>query len=992
MSERARHRAGADAIRRELIREGLAAICEEMAVSVIRTSHSETVKSAMDFSTALCDAKGEIIAQGVTLPNQLGALPDAVAAVLREFGGTLVPGDVVMVNDPFAGRHAPARHLRGQAGLPRATGWSAIVATVAHHADLGGLGAGQHVAVRRGVLPGGPAHPAAPALRGRRARARRVRAASRQHPRARHRARRHGRAARRLRHRRDRAAAAHRAPRRGRLRRPGRAPARLHRGADPARRSGRSRRARTASPTTSTTTASTRVRSPIAVAVTIADGVGDDGLRGLRRRRSRRRSTARCRSRSRTRTPRCGRCSARTSRTTPASSGRSRSRRRSGSIVNCVLPAATGTRGLTGFRVLDAVFGALAAGRPGSGRGRVGWRPVAGHDRRRAAGRRAVLGRRAAVGRVGRPGRSRGPGRRPEPRRQRQQHPGRDARGGRPGPGRAVRLRAATPVARAGIAAACRSSASTRSSATRCSASGPIASGSCRTGSARASRGRRPANRARRPAARSARLPSKFSRPVAAGDRFHHRTAGAGGWGDALEREPDAVAADVRNGILSRERALAAYGVVVSADGRELDEAATDGRACDAGGRHGPRRPHGRAADAARRADRRPRRMTPRPPDPRRPGASTARGGPSVLGRRRGSRTAGSSPSGALRRSPTATRRRSWTPRGLVVAPGFIDIHSHADVTVLADPRARSAVAQGVTTIVVGNCGHSPAPLPIPAALPDLTFGSPDGLRRRLDDVRRIPRRRRGRPPGGQRRIARRAQRAPGRGPRPVAARGDRRGASQAMVGELDRGDRRGRVRAVVGLEYPLGARATTDELVRLAGPPRPPRRPRRDPHPRPRLPGRRGIRRGVRRSPSGAAPPLQISHIAPRRGAPDGALADVLERIDRAPRGRASTSRATSTPATTASPSWSRCCRRRPRPSGPTSCSASCATRRARARVPRLPRADPQARADGRVGPAGAVRGAGVARAGRQGLRDDRPRARPAPARRDDGHPARGR
>ena len=83
---------GAAAIRRELIREALAAICEEMAVSVIRTSHSETVKSAMDFSTALCDATGEIIAQGVTLPNQLGALPDAVAAVLREFGGRLEPG------------------------------------------------------------------------------------------------------------------------------------------------------------------------------------------------------------------------------------------------------------------------------------------------------------------------------------------------------------------------------------------------------------------------------------------------------------------------------------------------------------------------------------------------------------------------------------------------------------------------------------------------------------------------------------------------------------------------------------------------------------------------------------------------------------------------------------------------------------------------------------------------------------------------------------
>src|SRR3954465_12709964 len=99
---------GAGALRRELIREGLASICEEMAVSVIRTSHSETVKSAMDFSTALCDAGGQIIAQGVTLPNQLGALPGAVAGVLGEFGGTLAAGDVIMVNDPFAGgMHLP---------------------------------------------------------------------------------------------------------------------------------------------------------------------------------------------------------------------------------------------------------------------------------------------------------------------------------------------------------------------------------------------------------------------------------------------------------------------------------------------------------------------------------------------------------------------------------------------------------------------------------------------------------------------------------------------------------------------------------------------------------------------------------------------------------------------------------------------------------------------------------------------------------------------
>jgi N-acyl-D-aspartate/D-glutamate deacylase len=53
--------------------------------------------------------------------------------------------------------------------------------------------------------------------------------------------------------------------------------------------------------------------------------------------------------------------------------------------------------------------------------------------------------------------------------------------------------------------------------------------------------------------------------------------------------------------------------------------------------------------------------------------------------------------------------------RGLVVAPGFIDIHSHSDFTLLADPRAVSAIAQGVTTEVIGNCGFGCAPLGGPA-------------------------------------------------------------------------------------------------------------------------------------------------------------------------------------------------------------------------------------------------------------------------------------
>lgn len=58
-----------------------------------------------------------------------------------------------------------------------------------------------------------------------------------------------------------------------------------------------------------------------------------------------------------------------------------------------------------------------------------------------------------------------------------------------------------------------------------------------------------------------------------------------------------------------------------------------------------------------------------------------------------------------------ADAERRINARGFIVAPGFIDIHSHSDYTVLIDPRVESKVRQGVTTEVVGNCGSSAAPM-----------------------------------------------------------------------------------------------------------------------------------------------------------------------------------------------------------------------------------------------------------------------------------------
>jgi N-methylhydantoinase B len=129
------------AVTRELIREAIVATCEQMSLAVIRTSHSETVKSAMDFSTAICDATGEMVGQGVTLPNQLGAIPDAMASIFRTFGDDMEPGDVFMLNDPFAGgTHLPDVYVIAPVFYEGRL--IALIATVAHHADLGGMAPG----------------------------------------------------------------------------------------------------------------------------------------------------------------------------------------------------------------------------------------------------------------------------------------------------------------------------------------------------------------------------------------------------------------------------------------------------------------------------------------------------------------------------------------------------------------------------------------------------------------------------------------------------------------------------------------------------------------------------------------------------------------------------------------------------------------------------------------------------------------------------------
>src|SRR5437867_354231 len=144
-SATARRRA-LDGIALALYQALFAACAEEMGVTLMRTAHSPNIKERLDHSCAVFDARGRLVAQAAHIPVHLGSLPRAVAAALA--AGPLAPGDVVLLNDPYAGgTHLPDLTLVSPVFLPgsRRRGRPApdfLVASRAHHADIGGAAPG----------------------------------------------------------------------------------------------------------------------------------------------------------------------------------------------------------------------------------------------------------------------------------------------------------------------------------------------------------------------------------------------------------------------------------------------------------------------------------------------------------------------------------------------------------------------------------------------------------------------------------------------------------------------------------------------------------------------------------------------------------------------------------------------------------------------------------------------------------------------------------
>jgi N-methylhydantoinase B len=132
-----------DPIAFELFKNAIFSIADEMALTIFRTTYSGVLKDNMDYSTAFCDADGKLVAQGLTLPGHLGSIPTALDVVVAKYGDDIAPADVFAMNDPFeGGMHLPDIFVFkpifvGERRL-------AFAATICHHTDVGGRVAGSN--------------------------------------------------------------------------------------------------------------------------------------------------------------------------------------------------------------------------------------------------------------------------------------------------------------------------------------------------------------------------------------------------------------------------------------------------------------------------------------------------------------------------------------------------------------------------------------------------------------------------------------------------------------------------------------------------------------------------------------------------------------------------------------------------------------------------------------------------------------------------------
>jgi len=126
-----------DPVTASVVEHGLAGVTDEMATVVVATAYSPLVRDLYDFTVALCNPRGEMVVQGVGMAIHLGALPSAIDAILSRFAAGMRPGDVYIMNDAYSGgMHLPNVILL--APCYAAGQLLGFAVTMAHHTDVGG--------------------------------------------------------------------------------------------------------------------------------------------------------------------------------------------------------------------------------------------------------------------------------------------------------------------------------------------------------------------------------------------------------------------------------------------------------------------------------------------------------------------------------------------------------------------------------------------------------------------------------------------------------------------------------------------------------------------------------------------------------------------------------------------------------------------------------------------------------------------------------------
>ncbi len=131
-------------------------IAEQMGYTLQNTAHSVNIKERLDFSCALFDMDGALVANAPHMPVHLGSMSASVQAVLRRFGANIAPGDVFVLNDPYeGGTHLPDITVITPVFDDGGREILFHVAARGHHADIGGITPGSMPAFSRTVAEEG---------------------------------------------------------------------------------------------------------------------------------------------------------------------------------------------------------------------------------------------------------------------------------------------------------------------------------------------------------------------------------------------------------------------------------------------------------------------------------------------------------------------------------------------------------------------------------------------------------------------------------------------------------------------------------------------------------------------------------------------------------------------------------------------------------------------------------------------------------------------